>query len=104
MEVSIEKSQQQANILILISNHLRELDADYLKEASKRMFNDANRQESIAVLNPRFNRDKTILMKAQSAALGTLVDYINILKECDELKTKIAMRDNSISEIEKLFS
>jgi hypothetical protein len=54
MEKTVEKSQEQAEIINMIATPIVMLDVDYCREAANDMCTQASRQESMMVLNPDY--------------------------------------------------
>lgn len=90
MEKSKEKSENQAYIIKTISMLLVLLDANYCREASDVMHLKAKMQESLPIYYPpNIAKIKTDILKAQAKALSLLCDYVDKLKEIDQLKSKL---------------
>lgn len=103
LTLSVEKSQQQANIISSIRMLLHALDIPYCRKLAVEMLEQAGRQEGIAVLFPAHPQSKNDLLRKQGQALAHLVHYVELLQEIDEHR-KIVERDKSTQEdIAKLF-
>lgn len=103
MERTYEKSKEQADIIAMMGLYVPMLDEEYIRSASNDMLNQAYRQESMAVLNPRHPQSKNDLLRQQGVALRALCDYIKALKECNRLKLQIEKEGDAQKEIDKLF-
>jgi hypothetical protein len=103
MEITIEKSQEQAEILQMIGICVATLDLEYLEQAAKDTLMQANRQESMAVLNPSYPQVKNDILRTQGQALSCLCQYIGKLKEIDALKLKMKDEDVMRQQIQSLF-
>lgn len=82
---------------------IMEMDLQHLEHAIKTFDDQASFQDSAAVLNLRYNPEKSDLLRTQVATMRSLLAFINGLKLCDELKKKIAEHDANREQIEKLF-
>lgn len=80
-----------------------QIDMEHLRSAIEVFKNQASFQDSAAVLHPSYNPVKTQLLRQQTKALQHLADYIDALKECDELKKKASETDAQRDNIHKLF-
>ena len=69
MEKSVEKAEQQAEIIKMIALPVLMLDVEYCREAANDMCNQANRQESMAVLNPNHPQVKNDILRTQGKEL-----------------------------------
>lgn len=103
MEKSIEKSQQQANIIRPIGILAGALDVPYCRQAAEDMIDQAARQHSMSVLNLRYQPLKTDILHQQGRALRLLCDYVDALKKVDELREKLNAAERAQVEIDKLF-
>lgn len=103
-EISLEKSTEQARIIMLINTHLSFLDLDYLQKFVESVKNNASFKESAIILNPSYNLDKIQLERTQACAAQLLIDYAKKLHEVEEIKKKIQLTEQQQSEINKLFN
>jgi hypothetical protein len=103
MEKTVEKSQEQANVIKIMNIILHGLDTEYCEELAIAMKNQASRQESMAVLNPSYPLEKNEMIRMQAAALTHLVEYVKCLKEVDKIKARVGHVENVNSEIGKMF-
>lgn len=103
IELTKEKSEQQALAIELMKPFLFMLDLEYCKELVKAMYNQASMQDTLSVLNPSYDHSKSELINTQATALNHLIRYVEKLKECEALKEKIGVRQNHIAEINKMF-
>lgn len=102
-KISLEKSQELANHIIMIAGIIQTIDLDYLKLAAKELLKQAQWQESAAVLNPSYPQVKNELLYAQAQALSILSKYIEKLKEIDNLKGRTEVESDQIQKIHNLF-
>jgi len=98
-----EKSQILADQIIEIAKILQKVDPDYLKESVVAFKDRASFQDSTAVLNPLYSRERSDLAYKQAQALATLEKYRDLLVEIDGLKAKVVEHDINRSKINKLF-
>jgi hypothetical protein len=103
MEKSVEKSEQQAEIIKTIAIQIYFLDVEYCREAANDMCNQANRQESMAVLNPNHPQIKNDILRTQGKALLLLCEYVNTLKEVEKLKLQLNNENKNRDEIARMF-
>ena len=103
MEKTIEKSEQQAEIIKQIAIYVYFLDVDYCKDVAKEMINKASRQESMAVLNPMHPQEKNDILRMKGNALLSLCDYVDSLKEIEKLKGQLKATEETRNQISKLF-
>jgi hypothetical protein len=103
MEKSVEKSQDQADIIKIINIYLHKFDTDYCKELAASMNDQASRQESMAVLNPSYPQEKNQMIRLQAKALSLLVEYVETLKEVDKISARVGHVEKQNNEISKLF-
>jgi hypothetical protein len=103
MEKSIEKSEQQAEIIKTIAIQIYFLDVEYCLEAANDMCNQASRQESMAVLNPSHPQVKNDILRTQGKALLLLCEYVNVLKEVEKLKLQLAKENKTHDKIAGMF-
>ena len=103
MEKSVEKSEQQAEIIKMIALPVLMLDVEYCREAANDMCNQANKQESMAVLNPNHPQVKNDLLRIQGKALLLLCEYVSTLKEVEKLKSQLANETKARDEIARMF-
>jgi hypothetical protein len=103
MEITREKSEQQAALIMQLGFIASALDIEYLRECGNKMMQQALYQESIAVLNPRHRQSKNALLRSQGEALLTLCDYVDALKEIDRMKEAVSVDEQQADIISKLF-
>jgi len=103
MEKSVEKSEQQAEIIKMIALPVLMLDVEYCCEAANDMCNQANRQESMAVLNPNHSQLKNDILRTQGKALLLLCEYVKTLQEVEKLKGQLNNENNTRDEIARMF-
>jgi len=99
----LSKSYELADIINRMKPIIHEMDLDYAKEAIAGMRNLASFNDSAAILNPMYDPTKTDHLYLQCKALSKLIEYVELLKECDKLKAKCVHNDARRSEISKMF-
>src|SRR5690606_16568630 len=67
MEQSIERSEEQADIIKSIAIPIMLLDVEYCKQAAKDMRDQASRQESMAILNPSYPQAKNDILRLKGS-------------------------------------
>ena len=103
MEKSVEKSEQQAEIIKMIALPILMLDLEYCFEAANDMCNQANRQESMAIFNPNHPQVKNDILRTQGKALLLLCEYVKTLKEVEKLKLQMSNDQKTREGIERMF-
>lgn len=103
MELSKEKSEELASNIEGIKLFLMSVDLDYAKEVSKSMRQQASWQDSAAVLNSMYNPDKQNILRKQSEMLGCIIKFIELGKETDAMKKKVAQVDAMQQNVMKMF-
>lgn len=103
MALNIQQSQDLANQVEIIKLQLHFLDIEYAKECADAFANQANRQEAMAVLNPRYSQSRNQLLRSQAKALFHLVEFVEALKEADELKKTVKQEDETMEQISQMF-
>ena len=88
MEITKEKSQQQAAVIEMIKAMVFQLDPEYLAECVKKMNSDASMYDAAAALNIQYSPTRSKYMNACANQLKSLVDFIQLGKEVDELRQK----------------
>ncbi len=99
----LQKSYELADIINKMKPLLIEMDLDYAKVAVAGMLDMANFHDSAAVLNPGYDPSKTEHLQMQCKALSKLIEYVELLKQCDVLKAKVAQNGAQRAGIMKLF-
>ncbi len=103
MELSIQKSSEQAEIISSIVLLLYGLDVPYLRHFANTLNQQANQYDSMAALNRNWKASKSQLMAAQAKAITCLCDYKDALQAIDKLKVEVAEEDEQNHFIDKLF-
>lgn len=99
----LQKSYELADVINKMKPLLHKMDLEYAKHALEAMRDAAHFNDTAAVLNPSYDPDKTRWLSVQCDALGKLIEYVELLKECDVLKAKVAQNGAQRSEIMKMF-
>lgn len=103
MELSKEKSEELASHIEGIKLNLMFVDVDYAKEVSKSMRQQASWQDSAAVLNPMYNPDKQNILYKQAEMLDCIIKFLELGKETDAIKKKVAQVDAMQQNVMKMF-
>ena len=103
MEVTKEKSEELALGSELIKNSLPMIDVEYAKAVVKKIEEQASFQDSAAVLNPRYNPEKTKIIRLQAVMLTKLIEFIETGVEINNMKKSAASYENHLDEIQKMF-
>lgn len=103
MEKSVEKSEEQAVIIKMITVPIIMLDVEYCKEIASDIIHQADRQQTLAVLNPGHPPIKNDILAKQGHALKKLCEYVDLLKEVEQLKAKLKDEQNTRDDIMKMF-
>lgn len=98
-----EKSESLAEDLINIHLLMGLIDLDYLKEFAKEFDDERNKYEGIGFISRSFSSTKIDLQRKQAECVKRLIEYINILKEIDELNLKIEQEETSRQNVDRLF-
>lgn len=103
IELTEAKSMEQAAVISMVNVFLHGLDLEYCQALVKKLHEQAGRQEGLAVLLPRHPQVGNDLLRSQAIALDHLVQYIQYLKACDELKKQLKHELTVQDSIAKLF-
>jgi hypothetical protein len=103
IEHSEVKSQELADVINIIKPMLHMVDIDYAKSVVKTMLDQASFQDSAAVLSPRYLPERPQLIRQQANALKSFVTFIESLKACDEIRTKISVAEMNQNKIDKMM-
>lgn len=103
MKKSIQKSEEQAEIIKMIALPLSMLDVDYCRAAANDMCKQASTQESMALLNPSHPQIKNDILATQGKALLLLCDYVSTLQTIQKLKAELANETKVRDEISRMF-
>ncbi len=103
MEKSIEKSEEQADIIKSIAVSVSLLDLEYCKSVAKDLKDNCSQYDSMAALNKNYTPLQSKLMYLQANALLNLVKYVDNLKEIDSLKAEIVNEKNFHDNFSKMF-
>ena len=97
------KSMELAGQIEMIKLGALLVDTDYLETAILSIRKQASFEDSAAVLNPRWNPHTSGLLTVQANTLQHLLQFIEGLKRCDELKQEKAKHTDAQDEISKMF-
>lgn len=103
MNKTLEKSQEQADIIQSIAIYILLFDVEYCKEAANDMIQQAQRQESIMVLNPSYPQIKNEILRTQGQALEFLCKYKEALMEVEKLKSELSKEQENRDVINRMF-
>lgn len=104
MDMTKEKSEEQAEIILNIMMCLHGLDVPYLRQFAKTLKDGAVQYDSMAVLNRGWNGSKSKLMEAQAKAANLLCDYKEALQKIDKLKQEVKDEEDSQKVMRNLFN
>lgn len=104
IELTVEKSQEQAEILFQIGFLANMIDHEYMKEVGKAMKKQSHFQDSALILNPGHPQLKNRILSKEADAVNLLCDYIDSLKEIDMLKNQLSEEENIRDNIKKMFT
>lgn len=82
---------------------IQEIDLEYTRTVANALVSKGNFNDSAAVLNPSYDPDASDLFRIQGNALLKFVEYIDLLKNIDELKLKVSANSRHRSDISKMF-
>lgn len=99
-----QKSEQLAEVIILMKQFFPLVDLEHAKECIKNMEADAQRYDSAAVLMRNYNPKKAQVMQWSAKALEGLVAFIECQVQINELKQEIGQEDDAFAKIEKMFA
>lgn len=97
------KSQEMAMVIEMIKPYFHLFDVEYAKQVVIAMQNQASWQDSASVINPSYDFSKSQLIRKQAESLRFFIKFIEGLKECDEMKNKIALSEAGKEHISKMF-
>ena len=103
MELSVEKSNELALIIKAVQPLLATIDTEYARALAKAMRQDINMQQTMAVLNPRFDPAKLEIIRVQAESLDKLAGFVEDIRKAGEMKSKLAETDKIRQEIDKYF-
>lgn len=104
MEITEEKSLDQAAIIKVINAYITRLDVEYLTEVAEQLRNQARRQDAMLVLsNDRTQVTKNKILFEKYNALYLLTQYIKTLMQVEKLNSSLADQAKQECEINKLF-
>jgi hypothetical protein len=103
MELTEEKSQEQANLIQMIALYIEGIDIEYCTKAAEEMKKQVTFQESIAVLNPSYLPTKNDILNLQAEALEYLINYTKISRKIQKLRKKLKTEEENQNNINDLF-
>ncbi len=87
--ISEEKSMELAQAIELMKPFIHMIDTDYLAEATRALFAQASRMDSMAPMIRTYNPGKSDLIRKQARAMDLLGQYIDELKQISRMKAKL---------------
>lgn len=103
IKLSVEKSEEQATNIYMIGAFAKLLNIEYCREVSRKMMDQASMQEAMAVLNPSHSQRKNDVLRKKGKALNILCDYVDCLKEIDDINISIEEEAEIREKINSLF-
>lgn len=103
MEVTVEKSQEQAGVLLNILIAIHGLDVAYMRNFAQNLNKSASLNYSMAALNHNWNEHEHNLMLLQAKAANLICDYKEILQEITKTKELVADAKEHQKFIDKMF-
>ena len=103
MEKTIEKSEEQAEVVRQINIWLPFIDVEYLREAAKETHEAGNWMDAAAVLSRNYTPEKANLKRLQAKAMDALAHYIESSLEIGRMKVQIAEGDTFKARLDKMF-
>lgn len=103
IELTVEKSQEQADLLELAKIYLLQINADYVRELVTGMYNEATHYDTLAALNANYNPAKSKLIRCQAQALSDMVKFIKSLQECDIASLEVSEREDMKIHLQQLL-
>lgn len=86
MEITTEKSKDQAAIIQLINAYIPMIDVEYIEEAAKQTQRQADSYDTMAVLNRMWTPAGADLLRTQASALKHLAAYVRDNMAIDNLR------------------
>jgi len=103
MELSQEKSKEQADVIYGIATYIEFLDIEYCKTIGKEFIDRASYQESAMILNPAHPQIKNDILRTQGKALLDLCRYAEALKEIQRMNQELGHQEANQSALKKMF-
>ncbi len=103
IELTVEKSEELAQKVELIKMISMGIDLDYSEEMVKSFFDQATRQESMAVLMPSHDSRKNDLLREQAKALDHFNKFIRGLRKSQNIKDQITKNQATADKISRMF-
>lgn len=103
MEVTKEKSEKQAAVILDVLFALIPLDIPYMRHFATVLNEDASKYNAMAVLNRNWKQSKHDLMVTQAKAANLLCDYKELLQKIDELKKEVREEGERNRFVDKMF-
>lgn len=103
MELSQEKSKEQADVIYGIATYIEFLDIEYCKTIGKEFIDRASYQESAMILNPAHPQIKNDILRTQGKALLDLCRYAEGLKEIQRMKQELGHQEANQEAMKKMF-
>ncbi len=86
MEITTEKSKEQAAIMQMINAYIPMIDVEYIEEAATQTQRQADSYDTMAVLNRMWTPTGADLLRKQASALRNLAAYIKDNMAIDDLR------------------
>ena len=103
MKRSVEKSEQQADVIKFIALAIENFDIEYCQQAAKDMIEQANTQDSMIILNPNHPLIANSILRKKGEALNLLCRYAKTINEIQSMNKELAQEEQSRDAISKLF-
>ncbi len=103
MEFSEEKSQEQAALIGSIAMQIIMLDVEHCRKVVSDMRKQISKEASMSVLNLAYSPAKAQVFSKQAEALEHLCNYVDALKQVEQLKKFVQSEALGRDEIAKLF-
>ena len=98
-----QESQKLAMVLECVKAYIPMVNIDYSKQCIKGMHDQANWQDSAAVLASHYDPTKSDLLHLQANTLDHFIKFIQGLIECQKLKVEVAGNKAHFEKIDKMF-
>lgn len=103
IEFTEQKSKDLALQIELIKAQIQGIDLDYLEGCCIEFKHRALIQSAASPISRSYDFKKSELLQEQSRSMQCLLDFIDSLKKCDELKRAVERNKLAANNIENLF-